>query len=168
LTPVSLLLSSPAVQAADQHYFNKVGYLVQGIQPKDNLSLGWLVGMQVARFIQDSPSYFGFELDYGGTSSPKNDHLWLLGVNFGAEKVFSSVLVGGSLGVAYSLLNSSDQIGSVTIKPDAYLGLVIGGGWRILATGGYINTPNVTPFSGFTFGIRIDYKTEVTIKGVDN
>lgn len=167
-----LLASSIPVHADNINYRSKVGFFGKGVPGREGGRTGWLAGMQAGRYFQSSPLYYGAEIAYGEPSAQAQSELTLVGILIGGESVSGKLLLGASLAVsAYQGRSSGSAFetsGAVAAEPQAYLGLIAGGGWRVVLNGGYLHVSNVPLFSGPTVGIRLDYKTETTIRGVDD
>ena len=150
---------------------NRISLLAKGILSQGSSTPGWIAGVQSVAYLAGGPMYWGLEVDYGNPAGPGSD-LLVVGANLGMESVRGAFLIGGNLGL--DAIQSSQQADTLAnnpgfaVEPQAYFGFVIGGGWRLAFTGSYFVIPTISAYSGPTLGIRLDYKTETTIRPVDD
>lgn len=130
------------------------------------------VGVQATRFAKEgSPFHWGFEVDYQGQYAGMGANAWIGQVIIGAEKPLNPVLVGGTVGLGVAQLYSvsgASPTNPFIVQPDVYVGGILGSGWRLVASVGYELMAGNPAFSGLTAGIRLDRKSETTIRGVDD
>lgn len=123
------------------------------------------VGVQGSQFIKESIFHMGVEVDYQTGYSSASTYAIAAQFFFGAEKVQNGLLYGGTLGLGaaqfYGVTSGANT--SFLIQPEAYLGLVLGMGWRVSATTSYSGYAAQSGFSSAAIGLRFDYKIETTV-----
>ncbi|MCM0607188.1 MAG: hypothetical protein KA715_13950 [Xanthomonadaceae bacterium] len=129
------------------------------------------VGFQGSQYIEKSIFHFGGELVYQSAYASASNYLFNANLLLGAEKVDNKLLYGGSLGLGAAMIYGTPGVNlasSFVIQPEAYVGLVLGSGWRVAATTSYSAYVAQNAFSSLALGIRFDYKMETTTVGLDN
>ena len=161
------ILVVPLARAEDAVTWNmisKVSLEFKGLANGQSQGEGWLLGARFDRFLNEKPIYFDLGVDFGKGSGQDETDLSLIALGLGGEKVFDRFLAGGraDFDIISAEVNSVTQ-GYAGMELEAYAGVVLGGGWRLDLTGGYLRTFQLSSYSGGTFGIRFDYKAERTI-----
>lgn len=164
---VILLFFSFSSVKADQveKFRSKVSYLIQGVSTK-NSSSAINLGLQGGRFFGNN---FCLGLDLHYSEHGNNRQVLGAGLLFDVEGVSGIFLKGFDISIgAVSTKEGSRSVDSLYLRPEAFLGFSVGGGWRLAAMGGYqyIASPNF--LSGMSFGLRIDYKIETIINTVND
>jgi hypothetical protein len=165
-------LATPASAAESSSYRGKLGVNVNAIDTSTSQP-GWLAEVQYTRFVTASPIFYGVEGGYGMPIATSGNQLISGGVIGGVEHITSwGFLIGASLSLdAGQATQNSYVVGGTivaVIKPQAYLGFGVGGGFRFALTAGYLLVSNVSAYSAPMVGLRVDFKSETVIKPVDD
>lgn len=162
LCGISLFLFSPAAQGETGR---SKGFLqVQKLQNRGNEDAGYLIGFRSASYLAKSDMYWGYELHAGSASGRRleDDHLTYGGLAFGTDGVAGGTItydLSTAVGYGFGSIGSLAYQGhSAAIHPTLSLGLVLQNGYRASFSAGYLYLPSASPFSTFTFGIRIERK----------
>jgi hypothetical protein len=147
-----------------QNFISKTSLEFKGLATGKGDGTGWLFGVRFDRFLKESPFYWDVAVDFGKGSTLDNTDISTFAGGVGIEKVTSSFLYGArvDLDLVSAEMGSSNE-GSFGTEAEAYVGVVLGGGWRLDLTGGYLRAYEFSQYSGATFGIRLDYKAERTV-----
>jgi hypothetical protein len=172
-----LLLASSSAFAADGTRRMKTVFSFDGYSPVGGSpSLGIMGELETLHYLGTSPVMVGAGLSYGSlTPNGSTTTSQFLGADFilGVEKATSGVLFGASMGFGWGFPGfswtsfKSDQT-TALLRPEGYFGFILGDGWRLSLAGGYYDLTQAHNFSGYTFGLRLEHKVEVTTKGVDD
>lgn len=139
----------------------------------DSGTQGLMLGFRTSRYL-----YRGFSLGMEVVAGAPQDggivdnNILYTGLTLGWDQSFFkiltyefNVLLGYGYGSSSSLGVSGDGF---TIQPQAGLGFVLVNGYRVTFLPGYLYMPRTNGFSGFTFSLRFDRKSEAyPSKGVD-
>jgi hypothetical protein len=129
---------------------------------------GWMLGISnlsypkwTSNFSYGYRFYFGTPRD-GGNLGQNN--LVYGGLTLGVDGTFGKILTAdltvlGGYGYG-SVLNTGLNGESITLQPTVGLGFVLVGGWRLTFNTGYFYMPSAMGFSGWSYGIRLEHKTE--------
>ncbi len=155
---------NPQDEPQSWSYLSKVGYEFKGFTNNEGQGIGWLMGLRFDRFFGNSPVYMDLGIDFGKASSLDQSSFSFVGLGLGVEKVFEHFLFGGRVNADLM----SEDVGPSTntyggYDAEAYAGLAIDHGWRVSLNGGYVHTFLQNFYSGLTFGLRLEYKSERTI-----
>lgn len=133
----------------------------------DSGTQGGMIGIRDSAYLMDwkklhlgAAVYFG--TPHGGDLS--RDNLLYGGLIAGVDTTVSRIFelsLDALIGYGYGNSNISQIAGqSVAIQPTASAGFVLVRGWRASFSMGYLSMPSANGFSGQTFGIRLERKTE--------
>ena len=168
---VLLCLTLSSLAFANDDYFSKFGFEVKGYKTTQPES-GWLAGLRWGRFLGKSTAHLGLAGYYGTPTgrSPALERTWYVGGTFGYDgrlgrnSVFEAALL---VGYGQGKLPTLDQKSYYVAEPSLAAGWMLGKGWRMLFSVSYLYMNNASGFSGFTFGLRFDRKTNIRIKAID-
>ena len=174
LTMGVLLVSflSLSVHAAVNENKPKTTRAKAGLGLKYMTTNQYQVGFQGSQFIEDSMFHIGAEIDFQNTFTNPSGTLVSAALLVGLEKAAKPTIVGGSLAVGAGFFSNIPGVPSYSVSPllmpEVYGGLVLGDGFRLVLTAGYAGFLSQSAYSGGTFGIRIERKTETTVVGIDD
>jgi hypothetical protein len=169
---LGFFLTPRAFGAETSNYLGKIGVNVDAVDTSGN-QLGWSVDLQLIRYVAGSSLFYGVD---GGFSMPiptSGNQLLMGGLIGGVEHISSwGFLVGTSVSLDAGQATQNGIIvgGNVVavIKPQVYFGFSLGGGFRLSATGGYLLVSSVSAYSAPMAGLRVDFKSETSVKPVDD
>ena len=146
---------------------HKFSFLVEGVSLRGQPSIEPGYELQFARYFGNHV-YFGIDLGVLSSGLVQNSNVVLL---FGADEMNGKFLKGfnlncGLLFPGLSHFTNSSQL--VYFKPEVFVGLGVGDGWRIALDLAYQLVGQGGDYSGFVLGLRFDRKTEVTTVPVDD
>jgi hypothetical protein len=131
----------------------------------DSGTQGMLVGFRTSQYVYDGLS-LGVELNAGAPQDGAivDNNLLYAGATLGWDQTFAKIFMYDfSLMVGYGY-GSSQTLGvsgeTLAVHPMAGLGVVIVNGYRLGFYTGYLYTPGTSGFSGITFSLRFERKTE--------
>lgn len=159
--------------SVDSSYRSKLGLDLRTIKPNLQKEMGWVAGVRMARFIGSSNAYYGVAGYFGSPQGgdPKLNNTWYTGVTLGYDGRLGkigmyelSILAGLGAGKAPNL----EQTSYYVVEPSIAAGFLLGGGFRLTAGVSYLHMTNATVFSGATFGFRLEYKTQTSIKEIND
>jgi len=131
----------------------------------DSGTQGLMLGFRTSRYLYKGLS-LGLEAVAGAPEdgSIVDNNILYTGLTLGWDqsffKIFTyelNILVGYGYGKSSNLGVSGDGF---TIQPQVGLGFVLVNGYRVTFAPGYLYMPRTNGFSGFTFSIRFDRKSE--------
>lgn len=167
-----LLIIAPGYSFADSQYRSKLGIDLKGFKATTQSGFGWLAGAGAARFLGTSNAFIGLA-GYFGTPTGKNpsaENIWYAGATLGYDARMSKVFIwqtGILVGAGSGKFSGGKQQSYYTIEPTAGMGFALGGGIRLTLNASYIHMTNAPSFSGTSFGFRIEYKTQTSIKEIN-
>lgn len=167
------LIFAPSFAFGDSAYRSKCGLDIKGFKANNQMGVGWLAGVGISRFLGSSNASIGLS-GYFGTpqgGNPRDEHIWYTGATVGYDGRVSKVFIwqtGLLVGLGMGKYIAGNQESYYTIEPSAGMGFALGGGIRLTFNASYIHMTNAQSFSGTSFGIRIEYKTQTQIKEVND
>jgi len=135
---------------------------------------GLMLGFRTSRYLYKGFS-LGMELLAGAPEdgSVVDNNLLYTGLTLGWDQTFFkiftyefNVLLGYGYGKSANLQANGDGF---TVQPQVGLGFTLVNGYRLTFAPGYLYMPRTNGFSGFTFSLRLDRKSEASpSKPIDN
>ncbi len=172
---LSLLTIMGTRAFSDTQFRSKLGFEFRGLRLPQQSGVGWVAGLQTGRYLGTSNVYYGLSALFGAPTgdSIANESIYYGGFILGKDGRLSKVFIGDiNLLVGYgagkvSRLNQSDMSYYV-VEPTAGLGFSLGGGCRLKFEVGYTYMTNTPNFSGYTFGFRIDFRSAIQSKDIND
>lgn len=166
-------MSFPAF--ADHQFRSKFGFDARGVKLPQQTGVGWLAGLQTGRYFGSSNVFYGLGGLFGAPTgdSLANEMLYYGGFTLGYDGrmskyfIFDLQLLAG-YGGGHITRVSQDNLSYYVVEPSAGIGVSLGGGFRLKLACGYTHMTNTPNFSGFTFGFRIDFRSAVTSKDIND
>jgi hypothetical protein len=156
-------------------YRSKYGFDVKAFKPNPMNGVGWIGGIRTGRFLGTSNVHVSLNGFYGTPTggNPSDEFLYYgglgLGYDFRMSKVFLAelgIIVGYGYGKSRTL--NVAQTSYYLVEPSFGMGFGLGNGWRLIFSASYVHMTQAKEFSGATFGIRIDFKTQTITKEIND
>lgn len=150
----------------------KSGLEVQSFGDGPTISRGMMLGFRSSRYIQRSQVSLGLEALAGSSHGGRldQDNLTYGGITLGYDGTFATIFnydLSMLVGYGYGRVDSLGIGGvSFTAQPTLALGLTLIEGYRASFAVGYLYMPSTSGFSHFTFGIRLEQKSDSYNQGV--
>lgn len=131
----------------------------------DSGTQGLMLGFRTSKYFYKGFS-MGLEVVAGAPEdgSIVDNNILYTGMTLGWDQAFFKILTyefNVFLGYGYGSSNNLGVSGDgFTIQPQAGLGFVLVNGYRVTFMPGYLYMPRTNGFSGFTFSLRFDRKSE--------
>lgn len=172
---ITVLLSVGTSTFADTQFRSKLGFEFRGIKIPQQSGVGWLAGLQTGRYLGTSNVYYGLSGFFGTPTgdSIANENVFYGGFILGKDGRISKIFISdlnillGYGGGRRSSLNQND-LSYYVVEPTAGIGFALGGGCRLKFEVGYTYMTNTPNFSGYTFGIRVDFRSAVQSKDIND
>lgn len=169
------LLAGPlfAENSNSNEYRSKYGFNFSAYKPNTMGNVGWNGGMRTGRYIGTSNVYVDLSAYYGTPTgnNPSEEYLYYGGLGLGYDFRISKVFIGeiGML-VGYGFGKSRElnilETSYYVAQPSMGAGFSLGNGWRLIFAASYIHMNRAQNFSGGTFGVRIDFKSQTVVKNI--
>ena len=160
---------------SDDGYRSKVGFDLKGFKPNLQNGIGWLGGFRWARYYGTSQVSMGLAAYFGSaTGRPITDErLYYGGLTLGLDGRLSRSFIyelGSLFGYGEGVYRNLgvEEKSYWVVEPSLALGVALGGGWRLSFSGSYVHMTNAKMLSGPTFGFRIQYRSQSTVKDVND
>jgi len=151
---------------------SKVSYQFQDFNTRGGSKPAFLFGIQVAKFVGGNNCTLGLDINFANFYGSQPNQLIGVGLLFGHEKVSGRLLYGadvaGGIASFTNSINVNGDDASFYAKPEAFVGLVLGHGLRVSGNVNYDFVTESTAYSGYSFGLRLDYKIETIVRAIDD
>jgi len=156
---------------ARDDYRSKVGVEIKGLKTNLSNECGWIAGLKLGRFLGKSNVHVGIGGYYGSPTGGRIDdeNLYFAGFLFGYDGRLlktllfeTSILFGYGRGIIKA--KGVDETSYFVTEPNIGFGFGLGKGWRFLFVASYQYLSRANHFSGVSFGLKIDERTETVIK----
>jgi len=159
--------------SAETPTMGKSGIEMQSFGDGGTITRGMMFGMRTQRYLDHSQANLGLEFMAGSPQGGRlsDDHLTYGGITFGYDGTFGTIfsydfsLLGG---YGFGRVDALGLNGvSFTAQPTIALGLTLIDGYRASFAVGYLYMPSAPGFDHFTFGIRLEQKSDSYSNGVN-
>jgi len=162
--PTSFLAHDRSEYTIRRHKFS---FLIDAGTMKGDSSIRPGYKVEVASYFGNHV-YFGADLGILSSGLAQSSNVGLL---IGADLMSGKLLKGFDLNLGFLFPGTSNFTNSTQvlyIKPEVFVGLGVGDGWRIALDLAYQLVGQATDYSGFIFGVRFERKTEVLTRPVND
>jgi len=155
---------------------SKFGIGGKALFPSNGSSTIGLLSLEGSQYFGVSPGFFGFQFDFGQPTAGTTSVYYSFLIKIGYEKINDTTIYGGSLGAGTAAFGTGTYVtnapnglnyGTLALQPEVFGGFILGHGWRILGTAGYLGVTSAPANTGMVLGIRFDYKSETSTRPLD-
>ena len=168
------LTCSPSLMA-EGYQRSKLGVDIEAFKPNLSQNVGWLTGLRWARYLGDSQAYWGLAAFFGTPNGRALTYEYLTfgGLQFGWEMSVAKratlewdILVGYGQGEIKGI--DLKQNSYYVVQPGLAIGFKLGQGWKALFSTHYLHMADAPDFSGASFGLRLEFKSQSNSKFVND
>lgn len=151
----------------------KGGVQMQSFGANGKITSGMMFGLRTQRYIERSQLNLGLEFMAGSPRGGRldRDNLTYGGITMGYDGTFGTIFSYDFScfgGYGFGRIDELGMAGSsFTVQPTVGVGLTLIDGYRATFAVGYLYMPAANGFNAFTFGVRLEQKSDNYSSGIN-